>query len=89
MRTYKDLCNELSNLQAELNDIYTMSEEAVCFRYNVDVKEDIIIGFQEARDDILRQIGEVEEEEARHKAIHYWGDPAFSSEAEFWKYKGI
>lgn len=88
MTTYKELCNELSNLQAELDDLYTMSEEAACFRYNVDCKEDIIIGFQETIDDIIRQIEEAEEEEALSKATSLWGDPAFRSERDFWKYKG-
>lgn len=37
-----DIKHEISALEAELDDVYAMSDEAVEFRYNVDYKQEAI-----------------------------------------------
>ena len=38
----KNLISQYNALYDELNDVYSMSEEAACFRYNADSKEEVI-----------------------------------------------
>ena len=90
MNSIITLRNRLADAEAELEDIYTMSEQAACECYNVDYKEDIIIAFQELIDELIRQIDVAQEEEDIRRAsetpqpYHY----AFATEREFWQYKG-
>lgn len=73
------LRSKLAETEAELQDVYTMSEEAVCFRYNTDTKEEAITAIIEWIEDLIQQIEDAEAKNAPLMTI----DPAFSSMAEF------
>ena len=47
LREHDKRLNALKAKQAELDDIYSMSEEAACRLYNVDAKEEIITLMEE------------------------------------------
>lgn len=70
-------------LEAEIEDVYTMSEEAACFRYNVDSKEEIIRMLKEEEQSLIEQIEYEEEEEVRKNGSYIGIDPAFRSMADF------
>lgn len=78
------LRDKATALDNELSDLYTMSEEAACFRYNVDYKEEAIellkYEIQEAYEALEEAEAEAEEEA---KAYAGWVDPAFRTIADF------
>lgn len=80
-KTLRDLQMEAQSLENELADLYAMSEEAACFRYNVDEKQEAIDILDDELRITYRQIDEVAQEEREWN----WGgvDPAFASMAEF------
>ena len=70
---------ELSALYAELNDIYTMSDEAACACYNVESKQEIIdIMLKDHIRPLETEIADIEtaEEDKRENGT-FFGDPAF------------
>lgn len=73
----------LRELEAEIEDVYTMSEEAACFRYNVDNKEEIVQRLKEEEQSLIEQIEYEEEEEVRKNGSYIGIDPAFRSMADF------
>lgn len=73
------LRSKLAEAEAELQDVYTMSEEAACFRYLTDTKEETITVIIEWIEDLIQQIEDAEAKDAPLMTI----DPAFSSMAEF------
>lgn len=73
----------LRELEAEIEDVYTMSEEAACFRYNVDNKEEIIQRLKEEEQSLIEQIEYEEEELARKNTPYMTIDPAFLTMADF------
>lgn len=83
MNRLEQLRREFRELGAELEDIYTMSEEAACFRYNVDSKEEIIQMLKEKEQSLIEQIEYEEEELARKNTPYMTIDPAFRSMADF------
>lgn len=83
MSRLKQLRRELAQLQAELEDIYTMSEEASCFRYNVDDKNEVIMILRDQEQMLIAQIEYEEEEEVRKNGPYIGVDPAFRSMADF------
>ena len=71
-------------LEAEIKDVYTMSEGAACFRYNVDNKNEVIMILREQEKSLIEQIEYEEEEELRKNSDEMaWLDPAFRSMADF------
>lgn len=66
----------------ELADLYSMSEEAACFRYNVDYKEEAIDILKDELEDLYKVLAE-KEAEAEAEAYRGWADPAFRSVADF------
>lgn len=68
---------QLSELEQELEDLYSMSEEAACFRYNVIYKEEAIIILKEEIEQVSAQLSELDDEYAG------WCDPAFRTLADF------
>ncbi len=76
-----DLRNNLAGLEAELDDLYTMSEEAARFRYNVDNKAEAIAILQAEIDSILAE----DEDEDGDDYYRGWCDPAFRTEADFYR----
>lgn len=77
------LRRELKELNADLDDLYTMSEEAACKCYNVDSKEEAISILVDEIQAISKEL-EYAEEEA--KPIGWGGiDPAFVSLADYYQ----
>lgn len=69
-----------TELNNELEDVYAMSEEAVCFRYNVDNKAEAIAILQAEIDSISAEDDEENEDDDYYRG---WCDPAFRTEGEF------
>lgn len=67
-----------TELNNELEDVYSMSEEAVCFRYNVDNKAEAIAILQAEIDSIVD-----DEEDEDDDYYRGWLDPAFRTMADF------
>ena len=76
-----NLRRDLREAQAELDDVYSMSDEAACFRYMVDTKEEAIRIIEEDIEYMQSQIAELETTENREYAG--WCDPAFRSIGDF------
>lgn len=75
------LQDKATALENELADLYAMSEEAACFRYNVDDKQEAIDILDDELRITYRQIDEAAQEE---RELNWGGvDPAFASMAEF------
>jgi hypothetical protein len=75
------LQDKATALENELADLYAMSEEAACFRYNVDEKQEAIDILDDELRITYRQIDEAAQEE---RELNWGGvDPAFASMAEF------
>lgn len=83
MRELMLLRTDLSEAEAELNDIYTMSEEAACFRYLCDTKNEAIHILEESIEEITHKIELLEEQ--NNEEYKNWCDPAFRSEADFYR----
>ena len=85
-----NLRQQLSDAEIELEDLYCMSEEAACFRYNTRAKEDAITMVREWIESLIAQIEQEVEDEMIEEAMttpqpyHF----AFATESEFWNYKG-
>lgn len=52
---------KLIEAQAELDDLYQMSEEAACFRYNTDTKQEAITAVLEWIEGLIEQTKEDED----------------------------
>ena len=85
MSNINELRHKLAEAEAELDDIYTMSEEAVCFRYNVKDKDAAITLINEEIEALYRRIEEAEKIEARDQPRPYHF--AFPTEASYWAYR--
>lgn len=83
MRELMLLRVDLSEAENELNDIYTMSEEAACFRYLCDTKEEAINILEESIKELSHKIEALEE--AEDDEYRGWCDPAFRTEADFYR----
>lgn len=81
----RNLQRQLSELDTELNDVYSMSEEAACFRYNVDCKEDAINLLEDEIDCITAQIEDCECEQGG--AEPFFGDIAFPTEQSYYSFR--
>lgn len=81
------LRHELKELNAELDDIYAMSEEAACECYNVECKTEVI----ELMNDKIQwkndELEKLEPDVVDEDEDDGWWHPAFRSEASFWAYK--
>lgn len=76
------LRDKATTLENELADLYAMSEEAACFRYNVDTKREAIDTLDEELQNTYKTLEEAERDE---EAMAYagWADPAFRTVADF------
>lgn len=75
-----DLKHQAVALELELSDVYAMSEEAVCYRYNVDYKEEAINLLNEELADIYKRL---ENEQTTTDENIGWCDPAFRTMGDF------
>lgn len=78
----QEISTKIEELECELADLYSMSEEAACSRYNVDYKEEAIDIIKDKLEEAYKAYEGTEREE---EAEEYdgWPDPAFRSVAEF------
>lgn len=85
------LKRELSERQAEYNDLLDLSEDSGCDLYNVDTKSEAIKIFQEQIDSLIKEIDNIQESnldpdaEMEDKLYHF----AFPTERDYWAYKGF
>ena len=84
--TREELQRRLKELKAELEDIYSMSEENACDLYHVDSKEEAITMAEEEIDSIQAQLDKMldPDAEVERGLFHF----AFVSEPSYWRYKG-
>lgn len=68
---------QIEDLESELEDLYTMSEEAACFRYHVDCKEEAIDNLKDELKEAYKTLDEAEREEEA-EGYAGWCDPAES-----------
>lgn len=82
MKRSEELRNQIKEWEGDLADLYTMSEEAACFRFNVDSKDEAIEIITMELQDAYKALENAErDEEAREYAD--WLDPAFRTMADF------
>jgi hypothetical protein len=74
----KETRTKIEEVEMELADLYYMSEEAACFRYNVDAKQEAIEMLNEELMQLYMKLREKENEE-----YSGWVDPAFRTTADF------
>lgn len=87
MERFDSLRRRLRELNAELEDIYAMSEEALQFAYNNDNRDEVIALVQADIANIQAQLDDAENDpdgEMEDRLFHF----AFPTEADFWAYKG-
>lgn len=74
----------IEELENDLADLYTMSEEAACFRYHVDYKEEAIDILKDELEEAYKALDEAEREEEAEEYAG-WCDPAFRTMADFYR----
>lgn len=74
----KELKTKVEEIELELADLYYMSEDAACFLYNVDTKQEAIEMLNEELMQLYVELREKENEE-----YSGWVDPAFRTTADF------
>lgn len=80
----EELRTQIEEWEGDLTDLYTMSEEAACFRFNVDSKDEAIEIITMELQDAYKALENAErEEEAQEYAG--WYDPAFRTMADFYR----
>lgn len=79
----KELIEAIKTAEQELDDLYTMSEEAACFHLNTDSKEEAIEILSEH---LARLYDEYDKPEFKEEVeVDEGVDPAFDSLAEFYR----
>lgn len=80
----EELRTQIEELEGDLADLYTMSEEAACFRFNVDSKDEAIEIITMELKDAYNALEEAEREEEAEEYAG-WCDPAFPTMADFYR----
>lgn len=78
----EELRTQIEEWEGDLADLYTMSEEAACFRFNVDSKDEAIEIITMELQDAYKALDEAEREEEAEEYAG-WCDPAFPTMADF------
>lgn len=78
----QEIRTKIEEVEMELADLYWMSEEAACFRYNADNKEEVIDILNAELNALYKRLDEVVSEESDECSIG-WVDQAFKSLADF------
>lgn len=84
MKRSEELRTQIEELENELADLYSMSEEAACFRYNVDYKEEAIDILKDELEEAYKNLDKAEREEEAEEYVG-WCDPAFPTMADFYR----
>ena len=82
MKRSEELRTQIEELENELADLYSMSEEDACSRFNVDSKAEAIELINMELQDTYRSLDEAEREEEAEEYAG-WCDPAFRTAADF------
>lgn len=80
----EELRTQIEEWEGDLADLYTMSEEAACFRFNVDSKDEAIEIITMELNDAYKALEEAEREEEAEEYAG-WCDPAFPTMADFYR----
>lgn len=75
---------QIEELENELEDLGTMSEEDACDRFNVDSKNEAIEFINMELQDAYKALDEAEREEEAEEYAG-WCDPAFRTMADFYR----
>lgn len=81
-----ELKTQIEEVEMELADLYSMSEEAACFRYNVDYKQEAIDMVNDELTELYKKEKELLKEDVEPSM---WVTPGFRDEVEFSKWKGV
>lgn len=83
--TREQLQRRLKELKAELEDIYSMSDENACDLYHVDSKAEVVEMAEEEIGSIQAQLDKMldPDAEVERGLFHF----AFASETSYWRYK--
>lgn len=84
MKKSEELRNQIEEWEGDLIDLCAMSEEAACFRFNVDSKYEAIELINMELQDAYKALDEAEYEEAAEEYAGWW-DPAFRTMADFYR----
>lgn len=80
----EELRTQIEEWEGDLADLYTMSEEAACFRFNVDSKDEAIELINMELQSAYKALEEAEREEEAEEYAG-WCDPAFPTMADFYR----
>lgn len=80
----EELRTQIEEWEGDLADLYTMSEEAACFRFNVDSKDEAIEIITMELQDAYKALENAEREEEAEEYAD-WCDPAFPTMADFYR----
>lgn len=78
----QEIRTKIEEVEMELADLYTMSEEDACSRFNVDSKAEAIELINMELQDAYKALDEAEREEEAEEYAD-WCDPAFPTMADF------
>lgn len=81
MKKSEELRMQIEEWEDDLADLYTMSEEAACFRFNVDSKDEAIELINLELQDAYKALEKAEQDET--EVVWGYCDPAFRSIADF------
>ncbi|MBO7307911.1 MAG: hypothetical protein J6U59_07780 [Alistipes sp.] len=84
MKRSEELQMQIEELENELEDLGTMSEEDACDRFNVDSKNEAIEFINMELQDAYKALDEAEREEEAEEYAG-WCDPAFRTMADFYR----
>jgi hypothetical protein len=82
MERSEELRTQIEEWEGDLADLYTMSEEAACFRFNVDSKDEAIEIITMELEDAYKALENAEREEEA-EGYAGWCDPAFPTMGDF------
>lgn len=80
----EELRTQIEEWEGDLADLYIMSEEDACSRFNVDSKYEAIERINVELQDAYRSLDEAEREEEAEEYAG-WCDPAFPTMADFYR----
>ncbi len=83
--TREQLQRRLKELKAELEDIYSMSEERACDLYHVDEKSEAITVIEEEIERLQKKLDETDNGDEEEQRMYHF---AFPTESAFWRWKG-
>lgn len=81
--TRREIKRQLNILEAQLMDVHSKSERVVCTEYNVDNRQEAIDFLEDEINILEAQIDYCDDDDDDELAG--WRDPAFRTEADFYR----